>query len=118
MIRGTLLMINLEFLSQCLNSFFRKWEPWSVIKIFGHSNLDNVYSKINFESVSALQSLTGCASAHFVKKLVVVIRYYAPILFLGGLMGPTKSIAHLSKACNVTCGTNGISSILEGFLVL
>jgi len=44
--------------------------------------------------------------------------YLAPDLFAGGLIGPTKSIAHLSNACKVTYGTRGISSLLDGFAVL
>jgi hypothetical protein len=46
-------------------------------------------------AVSALQSLTGATSAHLVKYSVAVVIYTAPDLFAGGLIGPTKSIAHL-----------------------
>ena len=49
---------------------------------------------------------------------VTVMIYLAPVHFPGGLMGPTKSMAHLSNSCSVTCGFKGISSLRDGFLVL
>ena len=68
--------------------------------------------------VSALQSFTGAASFHLVKYSVAVIMYLVPVLFVGGLIGPTKSIAHLSNACNVIYGISGISSLLLGLPAL
>jgi hypothetical protein len=64
--------------------------------------------------VYALQSFTGATSAHLVKYSFTVIMYLAPVHFAGGLIGPTKSISHLSNAYNVTCGRNGISSLMLG----
>jgi hypothetical protein len=63
-------------------------------------------------------SVTGVASAHLVKYFVAMIMYLAPDLLVDGLIGPTKSIAHLSNACNVTCGCKGISSLLDEFPTL
>jgi hypothetical protein len=68
--------------------------------------------------VSALKSLTGAAFSHLVRYYVVVIMYLDPVLFVGGLIGPTKSIAHFSNTYNVTCGRNGISSLLLGLPTL
>jgi hypothetical protein len=68
--------------------------------------------------VSSLQSFTGETSTHLVKYSVVVIMYLAPVIFAGGLIGPTESISILSNACNVTCGHNGISSLLLGLPTL
>ena len=42
--------------------------------------------------------------------------YLAPI-FPWGLIGPTKSIAHFLKGCNVICGFKGISSLRDGLPV-
>jgi hypothetical protein len=44
--------------------------------------------------------------------------YMAHDLFDGGLIIPKNSISHLSKYFNVTCGTTGISSLLQGFPIL
>jgi hypothetical protein len=44
--------------------------------------------------------------------------YLAPVHFPGGLIGPTKSIAHFSNACSVICGFKGISSLSDGFPIL
>jgi hypothetical protein len=68
--------------------------------------------------VSALQSFTGAASAHIVKYFVAVIMYLAPDLFVGGLIGLTKFVSHLSNSCKVTCGLRGISSLLFGLPTL
>jgi len=68
--------------------------------------------------VTMLQSLTVLASAHLVKYSIAVIMYLAPDLLAVGLIGPTKSIAHSSNTCRLTCGTSGISSLLEGFSIL
>jgi hypothetical protein len=84
----------------------------------GHPNLVITCSNKKCVVVSALQYFTGAASTHLVKYFVAVIMYLAPILLAGGLIGPTKSIAHLSNACNVTCGRSGISSLLLGLPTL
>jgi hypothetical protein len=68
--------------------------------------------------VPSLQSFTGATYAHLVRYYVAVIMYLAPVLFVGGLIGPTKSIYHLSNTFNVTCGCNGISSLLLGLPTL
>jgi hypothetical protein len=85
---------------------------WSLIEILGHPNRVITCSNRKCDVVSALQSFIGVASTHLVKYYVTVIMYLAPVIFVGGLIGPTKSIAHLSNAYNVTCGRNGISSLL------
>ena len=77
-----------------------------------------MFSKINYAAVAASQFLTAFASAHWVRYSVAVMMYLAPVRFPGGLIGPTKSIAHLSNARSVICGHNGISSLLEGFPTL
>src|SRR5713226_10062966 len=77
-----------------------------------------MFSKRNCTAVAASQFLTALASAHLVRYSVPVIIYLAPVRFPGGLIGPTKSIAHLSNARSVTCGRSGISSCHEGFPTL
>jgi hypothetical protein len=57
-------------------------------------------------------------SADFVKYFVAVIMYLALDLFVGGLIGPKKSISHFSNTCKVTCGLRGISSLLFGLPTL
>jgi hypothetical protein len=65
--------------------------------------------------VVALQSLNSLTSSHLVKYSIVVMMYLTPVLFPSGFIGPTKSMAHFSNACRVSCGANGISSLWEGF---
>ena len=77
-----------------------------------------MFSKMNYAAVVASQFLTALASAHLVRYYVPVMMYLAPVRFPGGLIGPTKSIAHLSNARSVIYGCNGISSFLEGFPTL
>jgi hypothetical protein len=36
----------------------------------------------------------------------------------GGVIGPTKLMAHFSNTCNVNCGAKGLSCLLEGFPTL
>ena len=45
------------------------------------------------------------------------IKVIALVLLPGGLMGPTKSMAHFSNAYRAICGCKGISSWREGFRV-
>jgi hypothetical protein len=52
--------------------------------------------------VSLLQSFIGMTFAHLVRYSIAMIMYLDPILFDGGLIGPTKSISHLSNSCNDT----------------
>jgi hypothetical protein len=92
--------------------------PLSLIRVFGHPNLVMISSNINHVVVVALQSLIAFSSAHLVKYYVAVMLYLAPVHFLGGFIGPTKSIAHFSNAYKVSCGAKGISSLLEGFPTL
>jgi hypothetical protein len=68
--------------------------------------------------VVALQSLTSLALAHLVKYFVAVIMYLSPVCFPGEFISPTKSMAHFSNACRASCGTNGISSLMDGFPTL
>ena len=77
---------------------FMKCVPWSLIKIIGHPNLVITCSNRKCANVSALQYFTGAASTHLVRYSVVVIMYLDPVIFVSGLIGPTKSIAHLSNA--------------------
>jgi hypothetical protein len=75
-------------------------------------------SNMKRTTVFSLQSLTALASSHLVKYYVVVIMYLSLVCFLGGFIGPTKSMAHFSNYCRVICGFNGISSLLYGFPTL
>jgi hypothetical protein len=84
----------------------------------GHPNLVTIFSKRNHASVSEMQSITSVSSSHLVKYLVTVMMYLSLDILSCGLMGPAKSIAHLSNACNVTCGFNGISSRRDGLPTL
>src|SRR5713226_8863264 len=77
-----------------------------------------IFSNRNCAAIAASQFLTALASAHLVRYSVPVIIYLAPVRFPGGLIGPTKSIAHLSNACNVAYSRRGISSHREGFPTL
>jgi hypothetical protein len=62
-----------------------------------------------------LQFLIGSALSHLVNYFITMMMYLDPNLFTGGLIGPTKSISHLSNDFIITCGTIEISSLLEGF---
>jgi len=73
-----------------------------------HPNLVTTFSNRNHTTVSSLKSVIGATSTHLVKYSVVVIIYLAHDLLTGGLIGPTNSIAHLSKDCSVTYGFNDI----------
>jgi hypothetical protein len=68
---------------------------------------------MNHAVVVALQFFTSLASAHLVKYVVIVIMYLAPVRLPGGLIGPTKSMAHFSNTCNVNYSAKGISSLLD-----
>ena len=70
---------------------------------------------MNCAAVAASQFLNALASAHLVRYFVPMMMYLAPVHFPGGLIGPTKSIAHFSNARSVICGHSGISSLREGF---
>jgi hypothetical protein len=74
-----------------------------------------ISSNMKRATVVALQSFTALASAYLVKYSIAVIMYLYPMRFPGGLIGPTKSMAHFSNFCKVSWGAKGISSLLEGF---
>ena len=97
---------------------FKKCVPWSLIKITGHPNLLMMFSKRNCAAVAASQFLTALAFTHLVRYSVPMMMYLTPVCFPGGLIGPTKSISHLSNAHSVICGCSGISSLHEGFPTL
>jgi hypothetical protein len=61
-----------------------------------------ISSKMNHEALVALHSLNSLGSAHLVKYSVSVMMYRALVRLPGGLIGPTKSIAHFSKAYKVS----------------
>ena len=69
---------------------------------------------MNYVAIEASQFLTTFTSAHLVRYSVPVMMYLTPVHFLGGLIGPTKSIAHLSNARSIICGRSDISSLREG----
>jgi hypothetical protein len=73
---------------------------------------------MNCTAIAALQSLTTFSFAHLVKYSIVVIIYLALVHLLGGLIGPTNSMAHFSNTCNVNCHAKGISYLREGFPTL
>ena len=77
-----------------------------------------MFSKMNYTVVATSQFLTALASTHLVRYSVPVMMYLAPVRFPGGLIGPMKSIAHLSNYRSVICGHSGISSLREGFPTL
>jgi hypothetical protein len=83
-----------------------------------HPNLVTTLSNRNHTTVSAVQSVTGDSSTHLVRYYVIVMVYLSPDLLSCGLIGPTKSTSHFSKACNVTYGFNGISACLDGLPTL
>jgi hypothetical protein len=88
------------------------------MRICVHPNLVMISSNMKHAVVVALQSLTSLAYAHLVKYFVAVMIYLASMHFLGGFIGPTKSMAHFSNDCNIIWGANDISSLLEGFPIL
>ena len=67
-----------------------------------------MFSKMNCAAVAASQFLTALASAHLVIYSIHVMMYLAPVRFPGGLIAPTKSIAHFSNARSVIYGHSGI----------
>jgi hypothetical protein len=67
-----------------------------------------ISSIMNCATVVALQSLTSLASTHLFKYYVTVIMYQALVRFPGGLIGPTKSMAHSSNTCKVLLCAKGI----------
>ena len=73
---------------------------------------------MNCVVVAASQFLTAFSSAHLVRYSVPVMMYLTPVRFPGGLIGPTKYIAHLSNSRSVIYGRNVISSLREGFPTL
>jgi hypothetical protein len=77
-----------------------------------HINLVTTFSNRNHAEISIVQSLTGVAYAHLVRYSVAVMTYLSLDLLASGLIGPTKSMAHLSNDCNITYGFNDISSLL------
>jgi hypothetical protein len=72
------------------------------MRIFGHPNLVMMSSNMNYVDVVTLYSLTSLDFSHLVKYSVAVIMYLTPMHFLGGLIGPTKSMDHFSNACKVS----------------
>jgi hypothetical protein len=80
-----------------------KCVPWSLINTLGHPNIVITFSNKKGAVVSALQYFTSADSAHLVRYFVVLIMYLSPVLLVGVLIGPTKSIAHFSNTYNVTC---------------
>jgi hypothetical protein len=65
-----------------------------------------------------LQSFVVVSLAYLFKYYVVVIMYLSLDILDGGLISPIKSTTHLSNTYRVTCGLNGISSLLDGFRTL
>ena len=111
-------MMDFKFFIHSVDSVVYEVVPCSLIKTLGHPNIVITCSNKKCVDVSMLQSFTGVASTHIVKYSIGVMMYLAPILFVGGLIGPTKSISHLYNNFNATYGHNGISSLLEGFSTL
>ena len=77
-----------------------------------------MFSNMNCADVAASQFHTTLVSTHLVRYSVPVMMYLALVRLLGGLIGPTKSIAHLSNARSVIYGCSGISSLRKGFPTL
>jgi hypothetical protein len=66
-----------------------------------HPNLVMISSNMNHVVVVSLQSLSALSSSHLVKYFVTVMMYLSLVCFPSELIGPTKSMAHLSNACKV-----------------
>jgi hypothetical protein len=84
----------------------------------GHPNLVIMSSNIKLTVVFSLQSFTALSLAYLVRYVFAVIMYRAPMRFLGGFIGPMKSMAHFSNYCRFIYGANGISSLRDGFPTL
>ena len=69
---------------------------------------------MNLAATSFMHEGTSSASAHFVTYSTVVIIYLAPVLLPYLRNGPTKSIAHVSKAKLGFTGIRGISFFKRG----
>jgi hypothetical protein len=93
------MVVYLKLFKHCLNYIVNEVSPL----------ITHQYSWTSFTSVS---------STHLVKYFITVIIYLAFDILVGGLIGPTKSISHLSNTCKVTCGLSGISSLPDGFPTL
>jgi hypothetical protein len=112
-----LLIVDFKFLIHSLDSIVDK-VPWSLIKILRHLNLMITFSNKKFVAFLALQSLAGVNSSHLVRYYVTTMMQLSLDHFVGGLIGPTKCMAHLSNTFKVTCGLRGISSLLLGLPTL
>ena len=74
---------------------FMKCVPWSLIEKLGHPNLVITCSNKKCADVSVLKYFTGVSFAQLVRYSIMVMMYLSPVILAGGLIGPTKSIAHL-----------------------
>jgi hypothetical protein len=84
----------------------------------GQKNILTTFSNRNHVAVFVIQSVTSVASAHLVKYYVTVIIYLGYDLLASGLIGPMKSISHLSRSCRGTYVCKGILSLMDGFPTL
>ena len=68
----------------------------------GHLNHVTTLSNINYTAISVVQFVTSVVYAHLVKYSIAVIMYLSRDPLVDGLIGFTRSIAHLSNDFNVT----------------
>lgn len=80
---------------------FIKCVSWSLVRFFGHPNIEFIFLKKNLTAMSVVQSLTGVAFAHIVRYSIAIIMYLMRDCLASGVMGPMKSIALFSKICTV-----------------
>jgi hypothetical protein len=110
--------MNVKLFSQCVDGVV-----YEVCSLVAHQNSwapkssDDLFEQEVCNYLCAT-IFTGVTSAHIVRYFVTVIMYLAPVILAGGLIGPTKSIAHLLNSCNVTCVHTSISSLLSGLPTL
>jgi hypothetical protein len=95
MVRSTLLIVDFKFLSQSFDILINKVSTLITHQGLRESKLVMISSNINHAVVFSLQSFTSLASAHMVKYAITMMIYLTRVHFLGGLIGPTKSMAHL-----------------------
>jgi hypothetical protein len=91
-------MVYFKLFSHCLNGIIEKMS--SII--LGHPNLVITCSNRKCVVVSNLQYFTVVVLAHLVKYSSIIMIYLTLDLLVGGLIGPTKSISHLSNTLRVT----------------
>jgi len=95
-----------------------KWVPWSLVRLFGHPDLNILFSKMNLAVVSVVHSFTGYTSTHRVRHSVAMIMYLTWEWHAHSVIRLMKSTNHFSKICTVCTRCKGNSSRCDRLLTL